>query len=462
MVVEPASSLYPSSNGAHEPPAAATVGGLPFVPQPQTAEETHLDFSVLLDLCVKAIYFAGRPTARQIGQQLALAFQVVEEVLLFMKREQLTEVVGSSGVGEQFYQYALTGRGMEKVEEALGRNGYIGPAPVPFQQYVETLERQTVSQIRVSPASVNESLAHLVLDPTVTRALGPAVNSGKSMLLYGASGNGKSTITAAMRAMIAGAVLIPYAVDINGYVVKVYDPRTHHEVPIPVPVPITDRRAPAAPGGNGVERRRDRRWVIASRPLISAGGELTLKDLELRYSPTSRFYIAPLQMKANSGVLVIDDFGRQIIQPRELLNRWIVPMEEGVDHLGLQSGEVIEVPFDVLLVFSTNIPPFELGDEAFFRRIRHKIEIPNPTQQQFIDIFRAVCAQRQVEFSQGAIEYLVDKHYRHAGRGFKGCHPRDIIDLVIDICTYEGNEVQFTPERIDAACASYFVDMEAA
>lgn len=437
-------------------------GGPPFVPQPQRVEETGLDFSVLLDLCVKSIYFAGRPTARHISAQLAISFQVLEEVLLFMKREQLAEVVGSSGMGEQLYQYALTARGMEKAEEALSRNQYVGPAPVPFQQYVDVLRQQTITEMRVSPAGVAAALAHMVLDPAVARALGPAVNSGRSMLLYGASGNGKSTITAAMRQMLAGSVLVPHAIDINGYVVKVFDPRTHQEVPSPLP--HADRRsADAGPlGKDAVERRRDRRWVVANRPMVAAGGELTLRDLELRYSPTSKFYIAPLQMKANSGVLVIDDFGRQIIQPRELLNRWIVPMEEGVDHLALQSGEVIEVPFDVLLVFSTNIPPFELGDEAFFRRIRHKIEVPNPTREQFVEIFRAVCEQRELAFPQEAVDYLIERYYVRPKRPFKGCHPRDIVDLVIDICTYEGSEIEFTQERIDAACASYFVDLDAA
>lgn len=464
MTIDAAPSVFRSSDegSSHKTRVEGRQPkGPPFVPQPQSVEETGLDFSVLLDLCVKSIYFAGRPTARQISAQLTISFQVLEEVLLFLKREQLAEVVGSSGVGEQLYQYALTARGMEKAEEALSRNQYVGPAPVPFQQYVDVLHQQTITEMRVSPADVQAALAHMVLDPGVARALGPAVNSGRSMLLYGASGNGKSTITAAMRQMLAGSVLVPHAVDINGYVVKVFDPRTHQEVPPPF---HGERRAidGGPPGNESPERRRDRRWVIANRPLIAAGGELTLRDLELRYSPTSKFYIAPLQMKANSGVLVIDDFGRQIIQPRELLNRWIVPMEEGVDHLALQSGEVIEVPFDVLLVFSTNIPPFELGDEAFFRRIRHKIEVPNPTREEFVEIFRAVCEQRELAFPREAVDYLIERYYVRTKRPFKGCHPRDIVDLVIDICTYEGSEIEFTEERIDAACASYFVDLEAA
>src|SRR5581483_4297577 len=363
-----------------------------FVPQPQTVEETGLDLSMVLDLVVKAIYFAGRPAARQVAAQLALSFPVVDEVLTFLKREQLAEVVGSSGMGEQLYQYSLSNKGLEKAEEALARNHYIGPAPVPFEEYVQVLKRQSIMSVRVSPASVEAAVSHLVLDPQVPNAVGPAVNSGRSMLLYGGSGNGKSTITQAIGRMLPGEVLIPFAVEINGNIIRVYDPRMHHEIPADQQLERRSSEANIA----GSERRRDRRWVVARRPMISAGGELTLKELELRYSPQAQFYVAPLQWKANSGILIVDDFGRQMIQPKELLNRWIVPMEERVDHLSLHSGDTLEVPFDVLLIFSTNLQPSQLGDEAFFRRIRHKIHIPDPTREQFLEILARVCQQREM------------------------------------------------------------------
>ena len=431
----------------------------PFVPQPQTIDETGLDFSLVLDLVVKSIYFAGRPAARQIAAQLALSFNALDEVFQFLKREQLAEVVGSSGMGEQLYQYSLSQKGLEKAEEALARNQYVGPAPVPFEVYLEVLRHQSIRQIRISPDVVDQALSHLVLDDTVAAALGPAVNSSRSMLLYGGSGNGKSTITTAIGKMLPGEVLIPYAVDVNGTIVKVFDPRVHQEIPAEKQA---ERRAAEAPSGpsNGADRRRDRRWVVARRPMITAGGELTLKDLELRYSPQSQFYIAPLQWKANSGILIVDDFGRQMIQPKELLNRWIVPMEERVDHLSLHTGDMVEVPFDVLLIFSTNLHPSQLGDEAFFRRIRHKIEIPDPSREQFVEILARVCQHREIVLDPDAALYLVDHYYDRLARGFKGCHPRDIVELVVDICAYHGETPAFTRRHLDQACNSYFVSLQ--
>lgn len=428
----------------------------PFVLQPQTIEETGLDFSLVLDLVIKSIYFSGRPSARQICAQVALQFSVVDEVLTFLKREQLAEVVGSSGMGEQLYEYSLSSKGFEKAEEALARNQYIGPAPVSFASYLEVLERQSVRSARVSPEVVAEATSHMVVSPEVLAALGPAVNSARSMLLYGGSGNGKSTITNAIGRMLPGEVLIPYAIDIGGIIIKMFDPRVHNEIPAEQQ---RDRRGETNGSSASVERRRDRRWVVARRPMISAGGELTMKDLELRYSSQSQFYIAPLQWKANGGIMIVDDFGRQMIQPKELLNRWIVPMEERVDHLSLHTGDIVEVPFDVLLIFSTNLHPSQLGDEAFFRRIRHKIEIPDPTRDQFLEILARVCQQRELPLDPQAANYLVEEYYDRTGRGFKGCHPRDIVDLLVDICAYYGETPGFSRAYLDAACHSYFVSM---
>lgn len=455
MTIETAGMRGSLVDAAARSNGAGREVGAPWVPQPQTIEETGLDFSMILDLVVKAIYFGGRPAARQVAAQLALPFPVVDEVLAFLKREQLAEVVGSAGMGEQLYQYSLSTKGMEKAEEALARNHYIGPAPVPFEVYLQVLKMQSIREMRVTPQVVDSALSHLVLDEAVCEALGPAVNSGRSMLLYGGSGNGKSTITGAIGKMLPGEVLIPYAVDINGIIVKVFDPRVHNEIPLE----NQERRGSNEPSGGG-ERRRDRRWVVARRPMITAGGELTLKELELRYSPQSQFYIAPLQWKANSGILIVDDFGRQMISTKELLNRWIVPMEERIDHLSLHTGDMVEVPFDVLLIFSTNLHPSQLGDEAFFRRIRHKIEIPDPTREQFLEILSRVCQQREIPFDVDAGLYLVDTYYDRLGRGFKGCHPRDIVDLMVDICVYHGEAPAFNRRYMDQAAHSYFVSLQ--
>jgi hypothetical protein len=439
------------TKGDHSGPPPAI-----FIPQPQTVEETCLHSGLLLDLCIKCIYFAGRPPARQISAHMMLPFPVVEELLDFLKREQYVEVVGSSGTGESQYKYALTVKGMEKAEEVLRRSQYNGPAPVAFEQYVEVQRQQSVRGLRIDSETERRELAHLILDDRTLYALGAAVNSGRSMLLYGNSGNGKSSAAGAIGRMMPGQVLIPYAFEYNSHIIKVFDPRVHVEIADDA---AADRRTDGPGEIPEGERRRDRRWVRTLRPVVMAGGSLALQDLELRYSDVSKFYVAPLQVKANGGVLVIDDFGRQLIEPKELLNRWIVPLEQGVDHLTLHTGDTIVMPFDLLLVFSTNIPPGRLGDEAFFRRIRHKIEMPDPTAEHFERIFRQVCESKDIPCPQPALDYLMETHYRVKSRPLRGCHPRDIVELIESISNYRGERPELRPELIDIACSFYFVDL---
>ncbi len=425
----------------------------PFRVQPITIEETGLGIGQVIDLCVKTIYFAGRPSAREICESLALSFNVMEGILAFLKREQYVETVGSSGLGEQQYQYALTDKGVEKAAEALDRNQYVGPAPVPFEQWVSVVYEQSIRMLRVDGSIVDHALDDLVLSDTTRNLVGPAVNSGRSLLLYGDPGNGKSSIAKGIGRMLSGNILIPHAIDVGGQTIRVFDPRVHEPIREPN---IEEQRkgfVPVRP-----EHRRDTRWLICRRPLIMTGGELTLADLELKYSPQSKFYIAPLQIKANCGILVIDDFGRQLVQPKELLNRWIIPMEARVDHLSLLSGETIEIPFELLLVFSTNIPPGQLGDEAFFRRIRHKIEVGDPDENGFLEILRKVCEKNRIPYAPEAGRYLIERYYRPHHRNFRGVHPRDIVDLLMDIASFQGRQPDFTPEWIDLACASYFID----
>ena len=427
----------------------------PFRPQPNTVEETGLSFGQILDLCCKTIYYAGRPSAREIGESMSLAFSIVEPMLAFLKREKLIEVVGSAGIGEQQYQYALTDKGNERAVEALERNQYLGPTPVPYTEYMSLVPEQSVRNMQVDPRIVDTALGDLVLQPITRNLVGPAVNSGRSMLLYGHPGNGKSSIAKGIEKMLKGNVLIPYAVDVNGQIVRIFDPRVHTTVP-DEPDEQTDRRnsfAPVRP-----ERRRDPRYAVCKRPLIMTGGELTLADLELKYSPQAKFYIAPVQMKANCGILVIDDFGRQLMSPKELLNRWIVPMEARVDFLSLLSGETMEMPFELLLVFSTNIPPGQLGDEAFFRRIRHKIEVGDPDEESFLRILEMVCEAKGVPYDEHAGRYILERYYRPSGRPLRAVHPRDIVDLLMDIASFRGIEPACTRELIDLACESYFID----
>jgi hypothetical protein len=429
----------------------------PFRPQPNSVDETGISFGQLLDLTVKTIYYGGRPSARDIAKAMALPFNVVDQLLTFLKREQFIEVVGSGGLGEQEYQYSLSEKGTERAVEAIDRNAYVGPTPIPFEDYVNLTMEQSVRQIRVDADVVDAALNDLVLNTTTRDLVGPAVNSGRSMLLYGDPGNGKSSIAKGIGRMLKGRVLIPYAIDVGGQTIRVFDPRVHF------PIDGTEDGEDDERRGNGYasqrpERRRDARWVVAKRPLIITGGELTLADLELKYSPASKFYIAPVQMKANSGILVIDDFGRQLVAPKELLNRWIVPMEARVDHLSLLSGETIEIPFELLLVFSTNIPPQQLGDEAFFRRIRHKIEVGDPDEESFLQIMRLVCDANNVPYEDAAGHYIIERYYRPKNRHLRGVHPRDIIDLLMDISSFQKRDAECTRELIDLACASYFID----
>ncbi len=427
----------------------------PFLPQPEKPEDTGIDFGQLVDLAVKTIYYLGRPSARAIGAKMALPFNVIDAILGFLKREQYIEVVGSGGLSEQQYQYSLTAKGMDKANECLERNQYVGPTPVTFESYLQVTARQSMRNVRVNVEIVDRALSGLVLSRTTRSLVGPAVNSGRSMLLYGEPGNGKSSIAKAIGEMLSGAILVPHAIDIAGQTVRVFDPRVHREITPPTAEEDGRSYGPGRPT-NG--ERRDMRWAVCRRPLIMAGGELNLSDLELRFSPLSRFYIAPLQMKASCGVLVIDDFGRQLVQPKELLNRWIVPMEMRVDHLTLVSGETIEVPFELLLVFSTNIPPQQLGDEAFFRRIRHKIEVGDPDEASFLRILKMACEAHQMAFTVEGGRYLIEHYYLPKHRNFRGVHPRDIVDLLCDIGSFHDRVPDFTPDWIDLACASYFID----
>jgi len=423
------------------------------IPEPRSLEETQLSLGFLADLTLKLIYYKSDMSSAEIAEALALPFVgVMERVLEFLKREELVEISGSKGFGERGYKWVISSRGAERAVQALDRDQYIGAAPVPLDHYNEMVSRQTMGELRVGATEVRQALSHLVLTGEMVNRLGPAVNSGRSLFLYGPPGNGKTVIAKSIIRMIKGHVYVPHAVIVDGQIIRVFDGLNHKRV--------TD--------GNGANPRReapigaprsDARWVKIQRPEIVVGGELAMASLDLIFDPISKTYEAPLQMKANNGLFVIDDFGRQAMRPQDLLNRWIVPLELRTDFLALQTGKKVEIPFDELIVFSTNLDPRDLVDDAFLRRIRHKIKIDFPDEKQYYQILQRECAARNLELTPEIFVYLMQKHYIDVDRPLRSCHPRDILDQIVDISTFLGMRPVLSRQFIDAACEAYFAEV---
>jgi predicted ATPase with chaperone activity len=418
--------------------------------EPRSIEESGMNRGFLSDLALKTIYSVGELSGSAIAERLCLPFTgVVEEALTFLKREQLVSITGSRGFDERAFRYSIASAGIERVREALNRSQYVGPAPVTLEAYQKVMESETIGHVSVSREDVEKALSHLVISSAMLMRIGPAVNSGRSIFLFGAPGNGKTVIAKAMASMLGGEIYIPYAMEVDGHIIKIFDSLNHR--------PAESGKA----GGSTLSEvgRVDRRWILIQRPIVEVGGELTLESLDLVYDDTSKYYEAPFQMKANGGMFLIDDFGRQQVRPRDLLNRWIVPLETRVDYLTLHTGKKIEIPFDQLIVFATNIDPKALVDEAFLRRIRHKIEVGDPTEREFYEIFKRVVAERDIAFDQEAFMYLMREYYLKLKRELRAVHPRDIADQIIDIADYEGVAPALTEELIDQACSSYFVEI---
>ncbi len=429
----------------------------PWFPNPiKSLEESGLTETFLQDLALKILYNRGQATGYFIAEEVKLPFQtVILPILEFLKREQMCEVKGSGGIGAGSYQYVITNKGSARARERLEQTTYVGPAPVPWADYVAAINAQGGNTLRVNPSMVERAMSHLVLSDSILEKIGPAINSGKSIFLYGPPGNGKTTIAESIGKMVlTNDMYIPYAVEIDGQIIKVYDEINHEIIP-----EDGDEYARRARSGLSQTMKMDTRWVKIKRPVIMVGGELTLDGLELVYDRTNKYYEAPFQMKANGGMFLIDDFGRQQIRPRDLLNRWIVPMEKNVDFLSLHTGRKVEVPFKVLIVFSTNLPPRDLVDEAFLRRIRHKIEVTSPSYDEYREIFRRVAKRRGVAYDEQAVIYLLQEHYIKKNRKLRANHPRDLLEQIQDISQYLGVEAVLTREMIDRAASAYFVEL---
>ena len=422
-------------------------------PEPKSLEETGLRIALLSDIAMKYLYYRGTGSGVEIAAEMRLSWTgVVEHVIDYLADEKLVDLRGGKGYGRATVDFVLTEKGRGYAREALDRSTYIGPAPVPIEQYSSLITSQAAENPVVDHDDLANALSHLVIDDSIVDKLGPAVNSSRSLFLYGPPGNGKTSLAEAISAMLGGETYIPHCIEIDSQIIKVYDSLNHSAIPL-------EHLTAPGPGGKRRSLDIDQRWQLCHRPAVIVGGELTLETLDLVYSPTARFYEAPFQIKANGGMLLIDDFGRQKVHPTDLLNRWIVPLEKRVDYLTLHTGKKFEIPFDQLVVFSTNLDPKELVDEAFLRRIKYKIEVGNPTEEQYRFIFRRVCEASGIPYVDQAVTYLFERFYKPRGVSLRACHPRDIVSLIKDTARYRQFAPALSRDLIDQACKVFFVDL---
>ena len=416
-------------------------------PRPKTIAETGLSQTFLGDLLEKHLYEAGVLSLGAMIKRTGLAGPIVEDILNFVRREARVEVRARTA-DDHGLRYALTERGRASAQAALERSGYVGPAPVPLHVYTDVVRTQTVRHRLVTRDRMLAAFRKVVLDPSILDRLGPALNSGKAMFVYGAAGTGKTYITQRLVRLLDDAALVPHALAVGDTVIQVLDPAVH------VPVHA------AEPAQLLLDDGYDPRFVLCRRPLVMTGGELTADMLEVQFDPDTRRYQAPLQLKATNGMFILDDLGRQRVSPQVVLNRWIVPMEEGIDYLKLHTGQHFSVLFDLVLVFSTNMDPVELADDAFLRRIGYKIHFTALTVDQYHEIWKQVCGLHAVDYDPAVCQVVIDTLHTPSGTPLLPCHPRDLIDMALDHSAYQGEADDLRIESLRWAWQNYFLNSD--
>ncbi len=435
--------------------STASMKDLNMPSAPGTLEESGLSSSFVRDLMVKHLYRFGTLSGREIADKIRLPFLLIDSFLDELLARTYVEKRGGQGLGNSTDKFALTEQGRKYARDLLELDTYTGPAPVPLDQYGQYVREQDLKTIPVTEEKLREAWKNFILDDDLFSQIGPAIRSGKSCFLYGPPGTGKSTIAKEIARYLdqhGGHVAIPHALLAGGSIIRIYDPVFHKQIESDE---TSQEVAFLYP-----KTRGDQRWVLCQRPTVIVGGELTLDMLDLRYNITTKYYEAPLQMKANGGVFVIDDFGRQLVKPKDLLNRWIIPLEEKIDFLTLHTGKKFSIPFEQLVVFATNLNPKDLVDEAFLRRIRYKVFIGEPTVETYKSIFESECKKKNFAYNPADLDALIKRYYKAQKRILRACDPRDLTDLISDYCFFNDLPSEITWEILEHISSSYFSEIK--
>ncbi|MBU2865585.1 ATPase [Pacificibacter marinus] len=418
-------------------------------PLPRTIADTGLGVVMMRDILLKTMFRTNQEQVSNLSKTLCLPVNVTQELVDMVREQGLVEATGTLAAGQGSEMgFRLSDTGKARALDALSQSEYYGPMPIPLEVYAEQVKRQSVRNMRITRQALTDAMGHLILPPDLLDQLGPAVGAGRSILMYGPPGNGKSSISNGIRDALGDLIYVPRAIDYHGQVITVYDPIIHT---------IREENEDDASQLRRSANRFDRRYVRIQRPTVVTGGELTLDMLDLVYNPTARTYQAPLQLKSNGGIFIVDDLGRQEEPPQKLINRWIVPLEENKDILALQSGEKFEVPFDTLVIFSTNFHPNEIFDKAALRRIFYKIKIDGPDQEGFLKIFAMMARKKKMPLDEASLIYLLKEKYPTIDSIFANYQPIFLIDQMIAICEFEGMPYHMSPDLIDRAWANMFV-----